>query len=67
MGRLKDDQRLYIRSLGKVLRVTAVFTNVDAANVYMAATPGESCIAVYGDLILLARTNDEGGKIDEGY
>jgi hypothetical protein len=58
---LNPDQVLYVQGgLGRLHRVTAVFTDVDAANTYLAAAPGEAVIAVFDKFIFLARTDDDG-------
>jgi hypothetical protein len=58
---LNPDQVRYVQSgLGRLHRVTAFFTNPDAANVYLAATPTESVIAVFDHMIFLASTTDLG-------
>ena len=58
---LNSDQVLYIQGgLGRLHRVTATFSKVDAANAYMATAPGEAVIAVFGAAIFLARTDDDG-------
>jgi hypothetical protein len=57
----KPDQVLYVcGGLGRLHRVTAVFSDVDAANTYMAAAPGEAVVAVFGPAIVLARIDDNG-------
>jgi hypothetical protein len=57
----KPDQVLYVRGgLGRLHRVTAVFNDVDAANTYLAAAPGEAVIAVFDPPIFLARIDDKG-------
>lgn len=61
--RLKDHQMLYVRSMGKAFRVTAIFTDDDAANDFMAKNPGHAVMAVFGDVIFLAETNDLGTVI----
>lgn len=58
--RLNDKQKLYIRSMGKMLRVTAVFTNDDKANAYMARHRDEGVVAVFEPLVFLASLHDHG-------
>lgn len=66
MGRLKDEHVLYIRSMGKALRVTAIFRTNDEANAFMAKHDEQACVAVVSmgpgeaDLILLADRYDPG-------
>jgi hypothetical protein len=58
---LKPDEVLLIQGgLGRYHRVTAVFTDPDSANAYLAATPTESVIAVFSHMIFLANTTDLG-------
>jgi hypothetical protein len=61
--RLKDEQRVYVRSMGKALRVTAVFTSDDEANAYMAKHLDEGVVAQFGRFVLLANLHDRGAKI----
>lgn len=60
--KLQDHQTIYVRSMGKDLRVTAVFTNDDDANTYMEKNRDEGVIAVYGDVVFLANVYDHGTK-----
>lgn len=60
--KLSDTQTLYVRSMGKALRVTAIFTNVREANQYME-TRDEGVVAEFGPYILLAGLYDKGEKI----
>jgi hypothetical protein len=58
---LNPDQVLYVQGgLGRLHRVAAIFSKVDAANTYMATAPGEAVIAVFDPAIFLARTDDNG-------
>jgi hypothetical protein len=58
---LNPDQVLYVQGgLGRLHHVTAVFTDVEAANAYMALTPGEAVIAVFGPAIFIAAVDDLG-------
>lgn len=61
MPKLKETEMLYVRSMGKALRVTAIFDNDDEANAYMAQ-PGndDAVVAVFGKFVLLARKWDKG-------
>ena len=61
--KLKDAEIIYVRSMGKALRVTAIFTNDAEANAYMAANRDEGVVAEFGTLILLANVYDKGEKI----
>ena len=59
--KLKEHQQLYVRSMGKMLRVTAFYTAVDDANRHMER-PGntDAVVAEFGQLILLADIGDRG-------
>lgn len=61
---LGETEMLYVRSMGKALRVTAIFTNDDAANARMAKVD-EGVVAVFGPFVLLANLHDKGIKIHE--
>ena len=50
---------IYVRSMGKLLRVTAMFTDTDKANAYMAGAD-EGVVACFGPYILLANLYDKG-------
>jgi hypothetical protein len=55
------DQVLYVRGgLCRLHRVTALFFDSDTANVYLASTPTESVIAVFGSAIFIAASTDLG-------
>ena len=61
--KLNKDQFLYIWSMGKRLRVTAVFHDDDAANTYMAKHRNESVIAAFDPYVFLANHHDKGEKV----
>jgi len=59
--KLKPNEVLLIQGgLGRFDRVTAVFTDPDTANAYMASATGEAVIAVFDNIIFLASTSDFG-------
>jgi hypothetical protein len=59
-----SDQVLYVRSgLDRLHRVTALFVDSDTANAYLASTPTESVIAVFGSAIFIAASTDLGISI----
>lgn len=60
--KLKAEQKLFVRSMGKLLRVTAIFTSDDEANAYMARHDSQAVVAVFGSLVLLADKYDKGEK-----
>jgi len=49
--------------MGKVLRVTAIFTNDDDANDYMSKHKDEGVIAVVENFVFIANVYDNGIKI----
>lgn len=51
---------LYVRSMGKVLKVTAIALNTEIANAYMEKHQEAAMVAEVGDLILLADQYDPG-------
>lgn len=56
-----ETEKLYIRSMGKLLRITAAFTNDDEANAYMSRHRDEGVVCVTrSGLILLANLYDKG-------
>ena len=57
------EQTLYIRSMGKALRVSAIFTDRDEANAYMAKHDEQALVACCGPFYLLADRFDKGTNI----
>lgn len=57
---------LYVRSMGKALRVTAIFLTDAQANAYMATHDDQACVAVFGGLVLLASKYDPGIPLPRG-
>lgn len=60
--KLNPEQTLYIRSMGKALQVTAIFTDISAANRHMERS-NDAVVAEFGKLIFLADVGDKGIKI----
>jgi len=58
--KLTDTEHLYIRSMGKALRVVAIAESIDAANEFMARNRGTALVACLGSLCLMADKNDNG-------
>lgn len=57
----KKDDKLLIRSMGKSLRITAIFTDADEANKHMQKpNNNDGVIATFGDFIFLANVYDKG-------
>ena len=54
---------MYVRSMGKALRITAIFHMADEANAYLDKHTDEAVIAVIGDYILIANVYDKGVNI----
>ena len=52
--------QLYVRSMGKLLKITAAFTDIDFANCYMETHPDDGVVAEIGNTILLANRYDRG-------
>jgi hypothetical protein len=66
MAKLSETQHLYVVSMGKALRVMAVFPETDegtaAANRHMART-NDAVVAVMAGVVLLADKGDRGTPI----
>jgi hypothetical protein len=59
--RLKQNEILLFKGgQGRFHKATAVFSDVDAANAYLASSPGEAVIAVVAGIILIAAIDDLG-------
>ena len=53
--KLKPNEVLLVEGgLGRCHYVTAVFTDTEAANAYLAVEHGEAVIAIFGGMILIA-------------
>lgn len=67
--RSKAQEKIYLYSMGKRLRVTAMFTDVKDANAYMERHDDEGVIAELGPFIFLANLYDQGttatGRINQ--
>lgn len=59
---MKTDDELLIRSMGKSIRVTAIFTDLNEANTYMENHRDEGCIAEFAPFIFIANLYDNGQK-----
>ena len=57
--KLRDTEKLYVCSMGKLLRVTAIFTDDNHANKYME-THNEGVVACFAGLTFLANMYDSG-------
>lgn len=58
--KLKDDQILHIYSMGKKIRVTAIFHDDDEANKYMENHSDEGVIACFDPYVFIANVYDKG-------
>ena len=56
----KDGRKLFVRSMGKTLQVTAIATSDDAANAYMSRNPDDAVVAVFDGLVFMADKYDKG-------
>ena len=56
----QDKQMLYVRSMGKLLKVTAIFTDEAAANYYMENVRDEGVVAEFRPFIFMANLHDHG-------
>ena len=60
--RIPEQHSIYVRSMGKALRVTAIFLSDDAANRHMART-NDAVVCEIGPYIFLADKGDKGEAI----
>jgi hypothetical protein len=59
--KLKPDEVLYVQGgLGCFHKVTAVFTDPDAANAYLANASAEAVLSVFAGIIFIAACDDLG-------
>lgn len=58
--KLKPDQKLYIYSMGKRFRVTAIFHDDDSANRFMERNRDSAVIAAIDPYIFIADKHDNG-------
>lgn len=59
----KPSEEVYIHSMGKRLRLTAIATTDDAANAHMGKPSNEDAvIACFGPLVLMANKHDNGTR-----
>lgn len=56
------DERLFVYSMGKRLRVTAICSTNEEANLHMEKHGDETVIAVFGPFVFLANKYDKGEK-----
>ena len=65
--KLKPEQIMYVRSMGKALRVTAIFTDAKDANKYMEANRDQGVIAEFKPFIFIANLHDQGAYIRDKF
>lgn len=58
--KMKPEQILHIYSMGKRLRVTAIFHSDAEANAHMERHPDEGVIAAFDPYVFLANIHDRG-------
>lgn len=51
---------LYVRSMGKALRVTGMFVSDDEANDWLKTHEGHGVVAMFGPIVLTANMYDRG-------
>ena len=61
----KEKTELYMRSMGKALKVTSIFTTVDSTNAYLETHRDEGVVAEADGLIFCANTYDHGVEIHD--
>lgn len=63
--KLRKEQILYVHSMRKALRVTAIFESDEETNDYLQKHKDEGVIAEFGKYIFIANLYDSGVKINE--
>ena len=58
-----ETEHFYIRSMGKLLRVTGIFTSDEEANNYMEKHDSAAVVAVCGGFVFLAHKWDKGESL----
>jgi hypothetical protein len=58
--RLKDEQLFYIHSMGKRIRITAIFHDVNDTNAYLTSHKDEGVIAEFKPYVFVANLYDSG-------
>lgn len=60
--KLNNNQCMYLRSMGKALKITGIFTNIEKANQFCSET-NNGVIAEFGKFIFTADMGDKGVSI----
>ena len=63
--KLNKTEIVYVRSMGKALRVTGIFTSDEDANKYLEKNKDEGIIAQFGVFIFTANYYDRGVTLAE--
>lgn len=58
-------EHVYIRSMGKLLRITAIATSDDEANSFMSKNDEAAVVADCGGFVFMADRYDHGTKITD--
>lgn len=58
----KSDEQVFIHSMGKRLRLTAIAVGDEAANRHMAKNTDDAVIACFGPLVLMADRHNNGQR-----
>ena len=65
--KLNDKQKLYVRSMGKDLKVTGIFTDDDNANDFCRKNRDHGIVADFGEYIFTAFLYDHGVSSRDGH
>ncbi len=63
----QPEQTVYVRSMGKALRILAIVSTVDEANKLCTVHTDWAVVAEYGGLIFLADRYDHGTPIHDSW
>lgn len=63
-GHVAKSEKLYVYSMGKRLRVLAVFDNDASANEYMGRNDRAAVVACFGPFVFLADKYDNGANAE---
>jgi hypothetical protein len=62
MPKLKDTQHVYVKTMGKFLKITGIFPDDDSTNAWLKNNPGHGVVASFGDIAVVAWLHDMGEK-----
>ena len=60
---LKTEQHLYVHTMGRALRVSAIFGDAGSANAHMARHDEQALVACFGPFCLTADKHDKGDPL----